>query len=123
MWLTRRANAMRERRPSTSTSRSFKQSIRQQFCAPLSPRPPLPHGPRLPLPIAIPRPLVEQTAIVNRPDILLPHLAILRPQHEVCRHPLENRASPSNRIADIPLPFDLLEQRPNSKIIRTVRVL
>ena len=66
---------------------------------------------------------MEQTAIVNRPDILLPHLAVLRPQHKVCRHPFENRASPSNRIADIPLPLDLLEQRPNSKIIRTVRVL
>lgn len=66
---------------------------------------------------------MENTPIINRPNILFPHFAILRPQHKIRRHPLKHRSTPANRIRDIPLPLDLLHQRPNRQIILPVRIL
>lgn len=66
---------------------------------------------------------MENTPIVDPANILLPHPPVLRPKHQIRRQPLETRSAPANRITDIPLPFNLLKQRPDSKMIRAVGVL
>lgn len=84
---------------------------------------PPPHRPRLPLPLTLTRPLMKNTSIVNRPYILLPHPPIFRPKHQIRRHPLKHRAAPPNWITHIPLPLNLVHQRPDVQIILAVRIL
>lgn len=52
---------------------------------------------------------MENTPIIHAPDVLLPHLPILGPEHQVCSQPLEHGATPANGIAHVALPLDLLQ--------------
>lgn len=66
---------------------------------------------------------MENTPIIHAPDILLAHLPVLGPKHDIRGHPLKRRAAPANRIAHIALPPDLVEQRPDGEIVCAARVL